>query len=98
MNYEDVLNVKLRVNSADARTVREYLYKLLSQVWNEKDSFSGKRPFDNSDWEGDLIAPLLRYGFLEMDEFGGPNMSQFNAIIQGCIYYIFDPLRVRGYK
>jgi hypothetical protein len=56
------------VRSHDFRepiTVREFLHKLLEEVWLGKESFSGKRPFGNSGWEYPLYDTLVRDGFIE---------------------------------
>ena len=55
----------LPMNWADdhkVKTIRDYLKKLLATVWQEEESFSGKRPFGNSGWQYDLHAPLVLGG------------------------------------
>lgn len=49
----------LQPNNADARTIREYLVSLLSNLWFEKESFSDKRPFGNSCWKYELYTALV---------------------------------------
>lgn len=39
-------------------SVRQWLRELLCRVWIEKDNFSGKKAFGNSDWEYDLYIAL----------------------------------------
>jgi hypothetical protein len=65
--YVDALNLRMP-EGCDAGaniTVRDYLFELLDAVWDEGESFSGKRPFGNSDWEYDLYVPLVQAGFIE---------------------------------
>lgn len=59
-------------NDAGASTVREYLVKLLEQVWIEAEGFSGKRPFGNSGWEYEAYEALVRSDLIEgvIDEDG----------------------------
>lgn len=45
-------------------TVREYLIKLLYQLWSEQDYFSAKRPFGNSGWDLDVIRGLVDSGHI----------------------------------
>ncbi len=45
-------------------TVREYLHSLLKTLWEQGEGFSGKRPFGNSGWQGDLLDPLIKAGFI----------------------------------
>ena len=68
----DVLDLPMGENDANAATVREYLFSLLSQLWIEREGFSGKRPFGNSGWDYDLIAPLIKAGYIagKLDEDG----------------------------
>lgn len=40
-------------------TIKQYLKELLIALWDEKESFSGKRPFGNSGWELDLYKVLV---------------------------------------
>lgn len=49
-------------------TVRGFLHSLLSTLWDEKDGFSGKRPFGDSDWQWDLLKPLAAAGFINLGE------------------------------
>ncbi len=53
-------------------TIKDYLKCLLVTVWQEGESFSGKRPFGNSGWEYDLYIPLIKGGYIEgeLDEDG----------------------------
>lgn len=68
----EVLNVPMEDNDADAATIGEYLSRLLLKVWQQREGFSGKRPFGNSGWDWDLYAALGKAGLVEMtfDEFG----------------------------
>lgn len=55
-----VLDLPMEENDADAKTVRDYLKKLLVEIVTEQESFSGKRPFGNSGWIYDLYKPLVK--------------------------------------
>lgn len=67
-----ILDLPMEDNDTGAKTVREYLKELLSQVWGEREGFSGKRPFGNSGWEGELEAALVSAGAVDgvLDEDG----------------------------
>lgn len=69
---EAVLACPMGKNDAGATTIGEYLSKLLLAVWDEKDTFSGKRPFGNSDWWGEIEAALIAAGMVQgsLDEDG----------------------------
>jgi len=66
------LEVRFSSSAGDDLTVREYLRMLLMAVWNEGEGFSGKRPFGNSGWEGDIFDPLVKAGFIPgtIDPYG----------------------------
>ena len=70
--YELILNTPMQKNDADAKTIHEYLTKLLVDVWKERDGFNGKRPFGNSGWAYEIYAVLGRAGHIaiEFDEDG----------------------------
>jgi hypothetical protein len=57
--------LSLRFESRDLGeelTIRDYMRRLLSTLFKEGESFSGKRPFGNSGWEYDIAEPLVRAG------------------------------------
>lgn len=51
MNYKEYAKIPIQENDAGAKTIGEYLKKLLLTLWDEEDGFSGKRPFGNSSWK-----------------------------------------------
>jgi hypothetical protein len=64
----DILNVPMRDNDAGAKTIGEYLLRLLVKVWDEDEGFSGKRPFGNSGWTHDLYSALAEAGIIEAEK------------------------------
>lgn len=65
INYAEILRLRMDPNDAAAATIREYLVKLVAQVWNEEECFSGKRPFGNSGWTADFDKTLIQHGVVE---------------------------------
>lgn len=61
----DLLDIRMGENDADASTIRDYLKKLLSTLWDEGEGFSAKRPFGNSGWEYDLYKALAIAGVIK---------------------------------
>lgn len=55
-----ILDLSMEGNDAQAHTVRAYLKTLLLLLWEDPESFNGKRPFGDSGWEHDLFDTLLR--------------------------------------
>lgn len=69
------LELRFDSDAGDDITVRQYLHELLRTLWEEEESFSGKRPFGNSRWQHDLYGPLAKAGFIDLgplDEDGEP--------------------------
>lgn len=64
-NAQQILDCPMAANDAGAKTIREYLKALLRTLWDEGDSFSGKRPFGNSDWQMDLEVALIEAELVE---------------------------------
>lgn len=64
-------------------TIREYLMRLLLTLWQEGESFSGKRPFGNSGWEWDVIDALHVAGFIEKDD-----IETGTVLIEKAIMYL----------
>jgi hypothetical protein len=54
-------------NDAGASSVREFLAKIIQEVWTWEDSFSGKRPFGNSGWKWDIYTALINAEMIEYD-------------------------------
>lgn len=69
---QELLDFPLPPNDSEAATVRGYFAALLATLWDEKEGFSGKRPFGNSGWECDLYAPMVEAGIVdgEIDDDG----------------------------
>jgi len=72
MTKHQALDLKMCDNDASAKTIRHYFQLLLIQLIEEKEGFSGKRPFGNSDWAYDLYAPLIKANIIpgELDHDG----------------------------
>ena len=62
----DALEVRFDSDVGDDLTVRDYLRALLITLWEEQESFSGKRPFGNSGWEYEILLPLAKAGFVDL--------------------------------
>ena len=69
---QQVLATPMPPNDVNAPTVRAYLVAILDQVWREREGFSGKRPFGNSDWDYALYAALGASGYImyDQDQYG----------------------------
>jgi hypothetical protein len=63
-----ILDLPMQENDANAKTVRDYMKALLTQVITQKEGFSGKRPFGNSAWEYDMHEALFRSKLVEWDD------------------------------
>lgn len=61
------LEVRFDSDAGKNGSVRDYLHALLQVLWDEREGFSGKRPFGNSGWENELFSPLVREGFIAGD-------------------------------
>jgi hypothetical protein len=87
----DVLNVRFKSRDlGETLTVRDYLKRLLIELFREGESFSGKRPFGNSGWEHDIAFPLIACGFLkgtldEDDCVDEIDWDEFNAAMAKVI-------------
>ncbi len=61
----NILDLPMEENDAEATTIRDYLKALLSTLWREEESFSGKRPFGNSGWTWDIYRALVAGGAIK---------------------------------
>lgn len=88
---EELDKIKFYCNDLDKEvTIKEYFIEILKRFWEEKEGFSGKRPFGNSGWDWDLFIPLIKAGLIkgELDEDGDIedfDEKQANEIISNYI-------------
>jgi hypothetical protein len=90
MTGEEILNLPMGENDAGAETIRDYLKRLIVEVWEHNEGFSGKRPFGNSGWEYELYRALIEGGAsfagkivdgeLEIDDSDELDVLIFDAI------------------
>lgn len=78
----EILDTPMGPNDAGADTIRDYLIRLLAQVWGAGEAFNRQRPFGNTGWEWELYAALAKAGHIhgtfdedgyveDMDTFAG---------------------------
>jgi len=62
---QQVLDLEFEHDTMGMGTVRDYFKTLLTDLWEQAEGFSSKRPFGNSDWQYDLYIPLIQAGYVE---------------------------------
>ena len=61
MNIKQIANLEFFCEDLEQKiSIEDYLKELLTLVWQEKECFSGKRPFGNSGWEYDIEEVLVK--------------------------------------
>lgn len=86
MTGQEILALPMEENDSGATTVRGYLKALVTELWSEGESFSGKRPFGNSGWEYELYRPLVKAGLVGDDGDGYPQDTlEAAALISSAI-------------
>lgn len=94
MDIKEVINTKMVDNDANAETIKDYLRAILSNLWQEKESFSGKRPCGNSGWEYYLYDSLVLSGHIDGEVEDGEiierDIEAGDEVICLCIEYVFD--------
>lgn len=68
-DLDAALDVRFDSDAGSQLTVRDYFRALLSTLWEEKEGFSGKRPFGNSGWEYEVHTALAKAGFVDLGEW-----------------------------
>ena len=93
--YKTVLDTNMgNTDAGDNITIRQYLCKLLQTLMEEKEGFSGKRPFGNSGWEYALYTALVKnniiFGYLDEDgRFESGDLYAADELISDLIVYVF---------
>lgn len=91
-----VLATPMQRDDAHATTVGDYLHRLLTRLWDDGDTFDGKRPFGNSDWPLEVAAALIASGLVSgsLDEHGYVttlNEDALEAAMHAAIDVLFAP-------
>lgn len=90
-NYTNEQILELKVShSYELITVKELLKKILLQFIKEGENFSSKRPFGDSDWDGELIILFVNNGIIsgKIDKYGfiqEYDEKQFNIKLQELV-------------
>jgi hypothetical protein len=69
----NVLDLEFKSNDLGKKvTIRQFFFELMKTLWIKQEEFSGKRPFGNSGWDGDLISCLVKNKLIKgkLDEDG----------------------------
>lgn len=61
---EALANVHLSVEGQEMN-LRQYLYTVLSKLWQDCDDFNSKRPFGYSSWQFDVYRELIAQGYID---------------------------------
>lgn len=98
----NILDLKFYSNDLEKEvTVREFFFELLKTLWIEQEGFSGKRPFGNSGWDGNLIVCLIKNKLVsgeidlvhgELDEDGYLEIYDSAEVDEFVINMILKPL------
>lgn len=75
---EQILDLPMEDNDANARTVREYLVALASVLWEGGEDLV-KRPFGNSGWQGEPLDALIKAGLLNVDKLEYGEWEDYDA-------------------
>lgn len=62
---QEILALPMSENDSGADTIGGYFHALLVKLWEDGESFSGKRPFGNSGWDYALYAALVKANAVE---------------------------------
>lgn len=78
----EALDMEFWANDRDEQmTFRAYFNQLLSALFEEGESFSGKRPFGNSGWDYGLALGVVEIGAVPGTEDGPEDEGEANQFI-----------------
>lgn len=83
MNRKEIIELRFYSDDLDRElSIKEYFHELLKVLWDEKEGFSGKRPFGNSGWEADIAKCLVKNGFVKgkLDSEGDLQECNWQAV------------------
>lgn len=100
MNYKDILKLEFYSKDFYKRiTISYYLEQLLLTLIEEGESFNGKHPFGNSDWESDIAISLVENNIIDgkIERYKDNSIisfdydwGQYAKIMGELIHYIFE--------
>ena len=65
---KETLDLPMLENDAGAKTFRDYFKALVREVCQRQESFSGKRPFGNSDWIFELYESMIHQNIVKVKD------------------------------
>ena len=74
---KEALNLQMRFDGGFI-TIKEFFRKLFLRLIEQKEEFDSKRPFGNSDWDGDIIVSLIAHDCIE------------GTLAEGCYIAVVD--------
>lgn len=82
----DLLDLVITDSDVGDVKLRSYVHQLFEALWQQVDSFSGKRPFGSSDWQWRVYAAMGRAGYVEavFDDYGdleAVDMKRADALV-----------------
>ena len=90
-----ILDLKFMSGDLDKEvTIREFFYELMKTLWEEGESFSGKRPFGNSGWDSDLVTCLIKNKVIDgdLDEDGYISKCNWDETNELILQKVIKPL------
>jgi hypothetical protein len=72
MTSAEILDISMDPNKPDAPTIRGYFIAILTELWQQPGTFSGKRPLGNGNWRIRMYTALIVAGAMkgEFDDEG----------------------------
>lgn len=74
LNYSYIKNISFKDPALpyEEITIEEWLKLLLLSLWDEREQFSGKRPFGESSWDFRIYEQFIKHKVIEgtLDEHG----------------------------
>ena len=65
INIEDLLDLSMDSNEANAFTIREYLSNVLLALWFEGDDFCPDSPFGDCEWKNEIYSCLCEHRIID---------------------------------
>jgi len=98
---QQIIDLPMGKNDARARTIGGYLAALLEGVLREGECFDGKRPFGNSNWEGEMMTALVKAEVIPgvIDEDGFLDDADYDAgteALVGALVVLRGPEKSTG--
>lgn len=85
---QQILELPMPENNANAPTIRDYLITLLADLWELGSDFSSKRPFGDTDWQWTIYNLMIDAGWVQGEHHDSSVVKECDRLMDRAIRHL----------